>query len=984
MRHAATDRTGLYRFAELVPAVYDVTATAPGFAELRQPPATLEVASAVRLDFRLAIGPITARVEVVGTATPAPTETIGLGTLLDRRRIASLPLNRRDFLQLALLAPGVAPPVEESELSSRGAFAMHAGGGREEFNNYLLDGVDNNDPYVRRYVVQPSVEGIQEFRIATNGYGAEYGNGGAGQVNVITRSGTNRFDLSAYEFFRDKSLDARNAFDGSDKPAFNRNQFGGGAGGPVTRDRTFFFASVDWLRERRGISRLGTVPSPAVRSGDLSSLGVTIVDPFTRAPFSGGVIPTARLSPVGLKILNLFPAPNRAGTGGNYLGRAVLEDDETQTLARIDHRLTRSDQLMVRYSYGLTDAFEPYAEDTEGLPGFGDFLRDPAHNATLQWQRTIGSGAVNSLRIGYNRFSRELRAENFGTDVGRLWGVDWMNLPERDFGYPVLNVAGFSKLGDAISLPILRHASTFQLTEGLTLARGAHLFQAGGELRHERLDGRLDMLTRGSLSFSGLISGSGLSDLLLGLPSFGLQAKADNPIALRSTAFSVWAQDDWRVRPDLTLNVGLRYEYRAPPADPDNRMSAFDLASHSVLPVGTGSLTRSGIAADRNNVAPRVGVAWSVRPNLTLRGGYGVYYDAGMFEVNSAQYFNPPQFALRVFFPTQYSLLTLSNPFPTNGGYTPPASISTLSPALVTSLLQQWNVTADLRLPVVGRVSVGYAGSKGSHLVRSRDLNQPAPGPGDVQARRPYPSYGGIFYVESEGRSTYHSLQVATSRPLARGVALSAVYTLSSSNDDASAFLGTKGDRNFPQDSRDVAAQWGPSSFDLRHRFAATLICQLPRGHWLTRDTELRGIVSIQSGQPFTPILRFDNSNTGNGGQQSGWDHPNLTGEPTISNPTADRWFDTAAFAVPAPYTFGNAGRNILRGPGFASVDVALARQVARVGGGALSVELQAFNLFNRVNLEMPEVYADEPSTFGRIFAAKAPRQIQIALRAAF
>ena len=656
----------------------------------------------------------------------------------------------------------------------------------------------------------------------------------------------------------------------------------------------------------------------------------------------------------------------------------------TQTQVRLDHRVAAGDLLTARYNHGLTDAYEPYAEDTESAPGFGDYLRDGAQNLMLQYQRSLGPRSVNSLRFGFNRFDRQLLPENQATDVGASWGVNWLTLPASDFGYPTMTVAGYSRLGDAYSLPISRVSQTYQVVDALTLTRGSHLLQLGGEIRHQRLDGRLQMLTRGSLSFSGMVSGSGLSDLLLGLPSFGLQAVSDNPISLRTTAFSGYAQDDWAVGPSVTVNLGLRYEYNTPPVDPSSHMSTLDPATGKIVPVCTSGVSCSGIGSDWNNVAPRVGVAWRAGRDLVVRAGYGLYYDSGMLEVNSAQYYNPPQYVLRAFFPTRSSPLTLENPFPTGGGYVPPPSISMLAPDTVSPFMQHWNVTAQRQFGRIGVASVSYAGSKGTHLIRSRDLNQARPAPGPVQPRRPYPAYGSIFYIESAGRSAYDALQVVFTRPLSRSIALSAFYTYSRSKDDASAFLDTAGDKNFPQDSQNMAAQWGRSSFDYPHRFSASFIYQLPSGNVVTRDTELRGIVTIQSGQTFTPILRFDNSNTGNTGQQSGSDHPNLIGNPALSNPTADQWFDTAAFAVPPPYTFGDAGRNILRGPGFASVDLSLARRIPLKRGSALSVEAQVFNLLNTTNFDLPELYADEPATFGRIFSAKAPRQAQLAVRIGF
>ena len=984
-RTAVSDQEGRYRFADLPPALYDVSAAAQGFEPVERRHVPVTVNSQTRLDIHLPVAGIVQAVEVRAPLVSVQLESADLGAVIDRRRIQSLPLNRRDFLQLALLTPGVNPPAEGSELSSRGSFAMHANGGREEYNNFLLDGVDNNDAYVNRYVVQPPIDSIQEFKIATNSYSAEYGRSAAGQVNVITKSGINRVEFTVYEYFRNEGLNARNAFDteGGEAP-FERNQFGASLGGPLVRNRTFAFASIDFLRERRVITRLSSVPTDLQRTGDLSELPVTVYDPFTRQPFPGNVIPAGRIDPIARHVIDLFPHANKPGLAGNYLSNAPSREHQNQAAFRADHRLTDRDQLTARYNRGLVDAVDPFAEDTETVEGFGNTYRDSANNAMLQYQRVLGDRALSLTRFGFNSYSREILPENHGTDVGALWGVNWLEVPERDFAYPALSIAGYSKVGDTGTLPIQRESRTYQLAQTVTLDSGRHLWRFGGEVRHQRLDGNLDILARGSLSFSGLLSGAGMSDLLLGYPSFTLQSKSDNALQLRTTAYNAYVQDDWRVSPTVTVNLGVRYEYNTPASDPTNQMSAFDPATGAVVPVGTSGVSESGIRADYNNIAPRMGVAWHLRPGLVVRGGYGLYFDASMLEVNSAMYFNPPQFTLRAWFPTQYALLTLSNPFPSGGGFAPPPSISTLDPNLATSSMQHWNASVQSELGPVGVLTVSYAGSKGSSLIRSRDLNQPTPGPGDVQGRRPYPAYGSIFYVESAGRSTFNSLQVHLSRPLARRVSVWAVYTLSDSRDDGSSFLGTTGDPNFPQDSQNMAAQWGPSGFDIRHRFAASFIYQLPRGNVITRDTELRGIVTLQSGQPFTPLLRFDNSNTGNTGQQSGSDHPNLVGNPSIANPGAERWFDTGAFAVAPRYTFGNAGRNILRGDGYASVDLAVARRIPLGGNRSLWLEAQVFNLFNHVNYDLPELYADEPATFGRVFSAKSARQVQLAARLSF
>ena len=566
----------------------------------------------------------------------------------------------------------------------------------------------------------------------------------------------------------------------------------------------------------------------------------------------------------------------------------------------------------------------------------------------------------------------------------RGFWVNWLKSGARDSGFPAFNVAGYSPIGDATSLPLLRATNGYQVSDGISMIRGTHVLKVGGEVRYMQLNGTLDLLTRGSISLSGAVSGSGISDLLLGYPSFTLRSVSDNPQTLRSAAYNGYIQDDWTLRPTLTISAGLRYEFNTPPTDPTNRMSGLDPGTGKVAPVGTGGVSRSGTRRDGNNFAPRVGLAWSPDRNLVVRGGYGRYYDSGMLVVNSAQYFNPPEFNLFVYFPTQTSLITLADPFPSRGGITPPPSLTLLSPDMVTAYLEHWNTSVQRRIGPLGVLSLAYAGSKGTHLERSRDINQPTPAPGAIQARRPNAAYANMMLIESGGNSSYNSLQTSFNRSMTRNLSVWSVYTFSKSIDDTSAFLATKADRNFPQNSRNYRAERGLSSFDVAHRWSVASIYALPGRNVWTRDTELRGIFTVQSGQPFTPVLRFDNSNTGNTGGNFGSDRPNLLRNPKLDNAGPDRWFDTSAFATPAPFTFGSAGRNIVRGPGLVLVDLSLARTFPIGERVKVSLELQGFNLMNRTNFDLPELYADEPSTFGKIYAAKPARQVQFAGRITF
>jgi len=985
VRHTTTDAAGAYIVLGLSPAIYTVSASAPSFAEVTQRDIQLEVNTELRTDFHLVLASVKKSVQVEATTNPLQTESADLGAVIDQSEIENLPLNRRDFLFLALLAPGVLPPVQGSELSTRGAFSMHAGGGREEFNNFLLDGVDNNDPYVDRYGVEPPVDSIQEFKVATNDYSAEYGRSAAGQVNVITRQGTDGYHGSVYDYFRNGDLDARNFFDSTGALPLHRNQFGFSGGGPIIKDKTFFFASTDFYRNREGTSEITEVPTLAQRAGN-------------------GVVPSGQIPALVTDVLNLYPLPNYTGSNGNYFGSPVGTENTEQGSYRVDQKLSGADLLTFRYSFGDVDLFEPYLEGSPvTVPGYGDYLKDHIQNFSGQYQKVLNSRATNSVRIGYGRFSRDLLPQNYNVNVGSLWGVDWLNVPAVAQGFPSISVGGFSSVGDSATLPILRHTNTYQLGDSLTLDRGAHVFKIGVDVRKLQLNGILDLYNRGSLSFTGAITGrGGIDDLLEDLPTYTLQSQSNNPIHMRTQSYDGYVEDDWRILRNVTLNLGLRYEYNTPTVDPQNGMSDLDLQTGQVVPVGTSGITRSGIYPDYNNFAPRVGVAWSPAQSWVIRAGYGIFYDSGMFVVPSSLYFNPPEFNLALYFQNPVVPVSLANPFPSGLGYLPPPTLAVLNPDMVTPYIQQWNFTVERSLNKWGTLTLAYAGSKGTKLIRSYDLNQPALDPTAIpndleQSRRPYPAYANIFDVESGANSSFNSLQASYLKRMGSHFSLRLAYTYSHSIDDQSAFLGIGVDPNFPQNSGDLAAERADSSFDMRHRFVGAYVIDLPQGNLWTRNTEIRGITTLQTGQPFTPELNFDNSNTGDAGtaNDAGTDRPNVVGSWTTGscpNPsggapfpvgTVNCWFNTSAFVVGPPNTYGDAGRNIIRGPGFASFDLSALRNFNLTEHLRMSFEAQAFNLFNRPNFMQPDNVLED-ATFGKIGQALAPRQIQLALRFSF
>ena len=999
-RTATSGPEGHFVFPLMTPGAYSAVAALRGFRTEIVKGIWLSVGEMATLDFELKVGGIQEEITVIAQRTLLEVATAARGSVVREEEMASLPLNRRQYLELALLGPGVAPPAAGSRLSVQANSSVNVGGAREASNNFLLDGVDNNDLFINRMVVNPSVDAIREFRIHSANYDAEYGRSGGAQVNVVTKSGTNRFHGSLYEFLRNSRLDARNFFDPPEEkiPQFQRNQFGGTLGGPLVKARTFFFFNFEGVRTRRAESRVANVPTLLEKSGDFSESGVTILDPFTGLPFSGNRIPEARIHPVGRNLAALYPDPNRSVARANFLASPVGRERSTQFNLRLDHEFSSRNHFFSRYSLIDGFDFDPFAPKGVNVPGFGINTLDKGQNLVIGDTHVIGPGVLNDFRFGFNRLRREVFPENQGRNVLGSLGITGLDVPTRDQGFPSLVVAGYEQLGDDPNLPLARTTGTYHFTESMSLHHGAHFLKAGVEVRHYRQDGFNDLFGRGQLNFQPVFSGDALADLLLGFPTLSIAAVNDNPQALRTTAYNVFFQDHWRIHSRLSLSAGLRYEFNTPPVDTDDRMIVFDVASQQLKPVGQDGVPRAGFDSDRNNFAPRIGFSWDPdgKGKMVVRSAYGIFYDSGTLVENSALYFNPPFFQLDLFFPSEAGLLTLDDPFPSAQAFSPAPSPITLGRDFRTAYVQQWSFGVQREIAKDILFEVDYVGSKGTGLVMKRNLNQPLPGPGDLGPRRPFAGFSDILIVESAASSIYHSLQARVRKHYSGGLYFSAAYTFSKAIDNTSAFLESRGDDNTPQNSRNTRAERSLANFDLRHRLAVSLVYDLPFGprrRWLggangflpglVRNWQVSSILTSRSGQPFTPRLTIDNSNTGNVGGFFAHDRPNRVADARLANPTPDRFFNVDAFEKADPGSFGNSGRNILTGPTVRTLDLALARNFRIREGARLQFRAEFFNLLDRTSFDLPESFLERP-TFGSITSAGPARQIQFGLKLLF
>jgi carboxypeptidase family protein/TonB-dependent receptor-like protein len=1004
VRTAKTGDGGDYVLSLLPPGEYRLEIEMSGYKKYIQG-ITLAVNQDVRLDPTLEVGNITEQVVVPAPAIALRKDSPAIGTVIENRQVALLPLDGRNFLELSLLVPGASPSAPGSAGSVRGDFAFNVNGAREESNNFLLDGVYNVDPKLNTVGVKPPVDAIREFEMLTSSYDAAFGRNPGAQVNVVLHSGTNQFHGTAYEFFRNAALDARNFFAPADQPdpKYQRNQFGFSLGGPVRRNRTFFFTDYEGTRVREGITRITNVPTLAERNGDFSrSLFSPPTNPLTGQPFSGNRIPDFFIHPVGRRIAALYPLPNRQVAFQNFVSSPTLRDRDDHFDARVDHSLSDSSSLAFRYSFSDRSLFEPFTGPSfPAVPGFGDDVERRGQNAMVSETHVFSPSFINEARFAFNRIASAVLHENRGRSINQQVGLPELSNNPRDFGLSFITITGFSPLGDEFNNPQDSVTNTFQFLDNASYARGKHLLKFGFDFRATQQNAFRDVQSRGFLTFSSQvpITGNALGDLLIGLPLLTGGARLDNHQHLRTESYNFYVNDSWRVTPDLTLSAGLRYEYNSPAVDPEDRANLFDTVTGTVAQVGTGDIPRSGYDSDKNNIAPRLGLAWTIGESrdTVLRAGYGVYYDQSPLAPGEGLYFNVPYFDFNLFFSLPGLPLTLSNPFPSQFPFPLPDSAFAFQRDLRTPYMQHWNLSLQRQIGRSAVLELAYVGSKGTKLIAARDINQPRPSPAQFNPR-PLSQFDDINILESRANSNYNSLQVRVQQSLDFGLSLLASYTWSKSIDNASNFFSSAGDPNFPQDSLNVAAERGRSNFDISHRFSLSYVYDLPfgKGRALLADGGLAsnilsgwqtlGIVTLQTGRPFTVALlpEIDNSNTGRSSLGFGAnDRPNIVGDPNVSDPSPDRWFNPAAFAFSPRGTFGNAGRNILEGPGFQNVNASLLKNTHLTERLNLQFRIEAFNLFNHPNFNLPDNFLGSP-TFGQILSAQSPRHIQLGLKLLF
>jgi len=1016
------DASGDYASPPLQPSEYKVSVEAQGFKIETRPTVTIRVQDRLRIDFALSVGSVSESVEVTAEAPAIQSETSSLGEVITNRQIVQLPLNGRDYTQLATLSTGVVRTSSGTNgntggSSTGGQNSFVANGTRGTLNNFLLDGIDNNSNDNGGLVLRTNVDAIHEFKIQTNSYSAEFGRSGGAVVNAITKSGTNRFHGGVFEFFRNSALDARDYFEDptAKKASFKQNQFGGTLGGPVIKNRLFVFGDYQGTRIRNPLTWVSKIPLVPERTGDFSAPYEPIIfDPQTGLPFPGNVIPGIRIAPISQAFMNLYPTANQAvpvGTDPNAYNNFVISPIEMDTIdegdGRIDYVPNNNDRIFVRYSQSGRTDLRP--APLPGLANGGDSSTgigyEDAKGASLGYTRTLTPRAVNEFRVGFNHVHIR-RGLPVGGTVLPPTELQVPGVPNdpRVNGLTLFSPGGgYRRVGDPRFAPTLLASQERQITDVFTLVRGGHTVKLGGEIRWSQFNISQEAAPRGQFIFSGQFTqdpvtgneGSPLADMLLGLP---ITARISTVIGLhnRQKVPSAFVQDDWKITRRLTLNLGLRYDYFSPIVEKDNRQANFDYNTGTIVVAGQNGASRGLVQADKSNFSPRVGFAWTPKENgkTVLRGAYGIFFSGQ--EIRTAA---PLQLAYNLPFfyePTFISdgitaVVTVSQGFPPlNPSQAINPGVTSVDSRLHTPYYQAWNLAVQRALPAAITVEFAYAGSKGTHLQGVIDPNQdPIPGPGDVQVRRPYPQFGGFTAITNIANSNYNALQVKAEKRTTHGLYFLSAFTYSKAINDLPEICCAA---PFAQNSYDLAAERGRADFDQTLRWVLSFDYEVPFGSRGSHPKNglmdsvfagwhLGGIYTLASGFPFSPYLGFDPSNTGTQGIVRADQIRN--GNLPRGQRTPGRWFDVDAFAIPNGFAFGNAGRNVLIGPGQNVFDFSFRKLFRLSEAQSLEFRAELFNSFNHPNFAQPDNFIDDgPGSAGVIGSLAIPmRQIQFGLK---
>jgi hypothetical protein len=990
-RTTVTGADGNYSVTSIVPGEYDVTAELSGFKTARREEVPVQSDTTVRVDFTLAVGDIGEMVVV--QAEPVTrilrTEDASLGAVLNENQVQGLPVKNRNFMALVQLVPGATESLEgnQNTLGRTQPLNLSVHGQRHFDNNISLDGVSIISGFANGSTFIPSLESLKEVSVQTGQYGAAYGMYSGAQVDMVVKSGQNTPHGSAFLYHRNDDLNARRYFDLGEPPPFDFNQFGGTLGAPIFRNRTFFFFGYEGTRSDRETTGTATAATEAFRRGDFSPLSMPIRDPFTQQPFPGNIIPSSRLAPQAQALMSYIPLPTRDGLANNYVATSSTAEKENQYFGRMDHHFSSSTSLFGRV------AVRKATIDTVQLnPNFKSFGQPENQNYAIGLTHVVSARWLLDARGSFVRESTPNQTGREGADIDPLrdFGISGLNLTDPLLrGIPTAGITGYLGTGETFANPRLLYENPeLQLHSVLELSR--HSIRTGVEVFRRRNDFfSVNARNQGSFTFNGLLTGNAFADFVLGLPDQTGRIPNVARVSLRQPHFYVYTQDDWRAHPNLTINLGLRYEHAGSTEDGLGIARNLNVDTLQLFPAPGET---APLHDSHHDFAPRVSGTYRIGEATVVRAGYGLYYTQPTMANVALMFRNPPYNREDVFNTVRTSpTLTLANGFPEGGaaGSTATPTITTVSQDYGPGHAQVWSANVQRRLRGEWVGEVGYVGSKTTGLDNAWTYNTPPPGPGAVQARRPIPTFGDIRVFGTDGRAEYNGFQVRGQHLDFYGMNVLTSYTYSQCHDTrsspATSTVGTEDQE--PQNQYDrFDGEWGRCAVDFRHVFKFNTVYRLRFGDGLSglsravlADWQVGIGVNLHSGGPFNVIVSGNPANTSRGTIR-----PNLAGDPNLpaDERSVSRWFDTSAFTAPSPFTFGNAPRNAVESPGRKLVDINIQKRVP-VGSKGLEFRVDLFNAFNTAQFNTPGRTLGAPG-FGTITSTGPAREVQLGMRFTF
>ena len=1040
VRESQTGALGSYRVFPLNPGRYEVTVSAPGFRSAVRPDIVVEVASTVKMDFLLEIGETTETVEVTAGAAMLQTQDSSVGGNVSSQELERLPVNGRNYTRLILLMPGTS---DISRSQSRGTLSgtqmTSVNGQRTQDNNYSVDGVDNNFQHMNSPGASPPMDSIHEFRVATNN-SAEFGRSAGANVNVVIKSGSRDLHGSAYEFLRNDKLDANDFFAnraGRGKVPYRQNQYGVAIGGPLLlpklyegREKTFWFFSWEGFRSRRGSTAISTTPVAEQRNGDFSQQARQIFDPLTgvadengitRDPFVNNVIPTARINPAITYFMdNIMPLPTAPGLVNNLVNTESARNDRDVFVARGDHYFSSKDNVFIRYLNQSAGVGNPNSN-----PNLFSTERFDVESYSVGWNHVFGPTSVLEVKFGLNNPENPLNTESRTIQREQLLDDAGISMYQRDVLFsplPSFVATGEFTMGGGGGFVI--QDTIPQFVANLSKVVGKHSLRMGYNFTpryysinaSDPMNGRAVFDQRLTSQSGVALSGHSTATMLLGYPMEIRRGSGSVFPHARVFASQGYFQDEWRATSRLTLSLGLRYEFANPPYDRDDQLGnllierdeATGAYSGTLLWASTNPLVdpvtgeanqpprrmdfgRSLQVSDYNNFAPRVAIAYQVTPRTVIRSGFGIFYNSTFVQELQDKRKFWPYLPNQVFNPNTGTLPDLAitdegpsfNSTEAIGGW--PQHPKNRSP-----YSQQWNLFVQRQVTDQLTVDIGYVGSSNKKQVGYIPINAaPTPGPGDLQARRLMPELGSMSGGFNRFASNYHAMQIKVVRRFSAGLQFQGNYTWGRCMDEQSSLAETR-----TQNPYDLASDYSRCSYDLRHAVKLAYVYDLPfgrgkryGGNWnslvdgILGGWAVEGITQIQTGAPINVRTGLDHANVGGRTVQ----RPDVLRDPNANAPhTPEEWFDTSAFVLPAPYTFGNAGAYIVNDAGRHNWDVAIQKQFPVRESHALQLRAEMFNIANTVMMTPGATQTFTSSSFGTVTSGTAARRIQFGLRYRF